>query len=691
MTSMRIFLGDLTHDTVGPATEIFPLNIGYIAAYCLEQHEGAVETTLFKDIRELADAIERDPPDILGLSNYPWCHNADMAMFEVLAERRPEALRIMGGPNFPHDAAGQRDFIGARPLLDAYVYLDGEVGFSNLMSLARGSRDLAEARDRLRNEAVAGCVQLAVDGTLLSAPQPIRLKELDVLPSPYLTGVLDPFFDRNLTPMISTNRGCPFRCTFCHDGADVVRKVNSFSLERVEAEIAYIAEHVPPKVRNLFISDLNFGMYKQDLKICAAIAKAQGEWNYPAYVDTTTGKNAKARVISAIEQLDGALRLTMSIQSMTDVVLDNIKRDNIRLEDFFALQPAIQSAQLPTLSEVILGLPGETYESHLETLSSLIEADIDLVVPYTLMLLNGTELATPESRQKWGFKSKFRILPRDFTRLSGGRTIVEVEEVVIETNSLSFEEYVRARKIALLISAVNTIGFKALRRYLKERGVRLMDMLLRVLDAVEAAPGDNRPGAPGALSELVADFERDTIDELWNTEAEIHAFFRDETNFQGLVDGTFGKNLLQSFNSRVLANTSEALADCVFHHARAMLGETSPDDAWVKSFDDVEHFCRGRTINLLGSDRLETVPESQLEHAIESWLEDPERRPLEAFATAPRRLRFTLTQEQYREVEDALDRFGHTPAGQAKALIRVSANALWRRPVEDELVSGGAS
>ena len=31
---IKIYLGDLTYDTVTISTESFPLNIGYIASYC---------------------------------------------------------------------------------------------------------------------------------------------------------------------------------------------------------------------------------------------------------------------------------------------------------------------------------------------------------------------------------------------------------------------------------------------------------------------------------------------------------------------------------------------------------------------------------------------------------------------------------------------------------------------------------
>ena len=61
------------------------------------------------------------------------------------------------------------------------------------------------------------------------------------------------------------------------------------------------------------------------------------------------------------------------------------------------------------MAEIILGLPGETYASTLQTIKDLIRTNIDWLNIWTLMLLDGSELNTPKERKKWNLKTKFRI------------------------------------------------------------------------------------------------------------------------------------------------------------------------------------------------------------------------------------------------------------------------------------------
>ena len=99
-----------------------------------------------------------------------------------------------------------------------------------------------------------------------------------------------------------------------------------------------------------------------------------------------------------------------------------------------ALASVYQELGLPTLSELILGLPGDSYERHVRSLSEVVEAGIDVIDTYTCMLLNGTELNSAFSRAIHKIGSHFRILPRDFAKLGNGRIAVEIEEVVTSTS-----------------------------------------------------------------------------------------------------------------------------------------------------------------------------------------------------------------------------------------------------------------
>ena len=72
---LKIYLANLTYDTISIATDTFPLNVGCIASYSKKKFGDKVDFTLFKYIDELDHSIRDSPPDILGMSNYIWNYN----------------------------------------------------------------------------------------------------------------------------------------------------------------------------------------------------------------------------------------------------------------------------------------------------------------------------------------------------------------------------------------------------------------------------------------------------------------------------------------------------------------------------------------------------------------------------------------------------------------------------------------
>jgi len=355
---IKIYLGDLTYDTITVSTNNVPLNIGYIASYCIKRFGSKVEIILFKYINEIEQAILKSPPDILGLSNYCWNQNIGSEMFSLLHKENPNALSVWGGPNFPKDRLSQEKWLNEFPEVDVYITEEGEIGFANIVENVLKIRNQEKIRSSISAKPVDSCIVRNKDGNYQFSNTSERIRNLEDIPSPYLTRLMDKFFDGQLDPIIQTSRGCPFKCTYCVDGSHLVNKVNRYNLERIKKELEYIAQHVPDKITTLGISDLNFGMHKGDLEICDAIIEIQKRYNYPHIVGAATGKNSKERIIETIKRLSGSLVLTLSVQSMDKQVLNNIKRDNISEKDIIDLAPTIKNSGLQTKAEVILGLPG---------------------------------------------------------------------------------------------------------------------------------------------------------------------------------------------------------------------------------------------------------------------------------------------------------------------------------------------
>src|SRR5262249_2417266 len=144
-------------------------------------------------------------------------------------------------------------------------------------------------------------------------------------------------FDGKLAPMIETNRGCPFQCTFCVQGVNWYTKVHYFSLDRIKAELDYIARRVresSPAMGMLRIADSNYGMFERDIEISSHIGNLQRDFGWPTFIDVTTGKNRPERVIKSVEEASGATVVYMAVQSLDENVLRNVKRQNIKLEAY---------------------------------------------------------------------------------------------------------------------------------------------------------------------------------------------------------------------------------------------------------------------------------------------------------------------------------------------------------------------
>lgn len=671
---MNIFLCDLTYNTNRVAAESYPLNVALVASYCLKKFGSKVDITLFKYHKDLEKAIEESPPDILGLSNYSWNANLSREMFKIFTKKNPDGLRVFGGPNFPLDLPSQQKFFDDFPYFDVYVPEDGEIGFSNFVEkyLELQPNDI---KTNILQNSIEGCIIRHDNGKLLYTFSNTRIKNLDEIPSPYTSGLLDQFFnDTQLIPMLQTNRGCPFTCTFCADGRDTVNQVNRFSVDRIQDDVKYIAKHVSSNIHTLFIADLNFGMIPGDLETSNTLSEMKKKYNYPHRILATTGKNNKERIIKSVESLHGILSLSMSVQSLDENVLKNIRRSNISTDQMLGLMPTIKKTGLSTIAEVILGLPGETYESNLETVRKLVNAKLDDILQYTCMILQGSEMGTPEYISKWGFQTKYQILPEDFTTLSNGKRVCEYAEYVVGSNDLSFNEYLELRMIALTLWLTNKgVLYNSLLKLLRQQKMDVAELFFQMVK--------RRKNAPKLVQDVYDSFNESTKNDMYDSPEEIFSKLEDDEFYQKLLDEEIAHNVVRYHVAIVMATCMDEWTEYVLTIAHDLLQENEKfDEELERQFEDIANYCRGKSHNPLGKDRMETNPEFTFSYDIPKWLDDNyDKLSLdECVLRNNTKGIFKLSDEKFTIVEDNLNLFGTTFNGYYKGLKMLPQHVLYR-------------
>lgn len=532
---MKIFLGDLVHDWEKVSLWTVPLNIGFVAAYARKVMPGEVEVRLFKRPQAMIDAIRAERPDVVALSHYVWNANLSSLVFQLAKEAHPGVLTVGGGPVFTSansTEAGSRKFFERKsPFCDAYVVNQAEQGF---VALLRRFQEVGGDLARLKAEPVAGCLisDVAASGRIHVGEAIEPFRDLDEIPSPYLTGLMDPFFDEPFVPIVETNRSCPYRCTFCAWGIGTA-KLAQFSQQRVFDEIDHIAARCRNSM-NLFIVDANFGILERDSAIAAKVWQVHERTGWPGHVGCQWNKSRPDRVLAAAKEFRGLTEVGASMQSFTPAVLDAIKRKNLSLDQVIATSKALQEAGLQTtlFSELIIGLPNETVEGHLAGNRMLMDAGAE-IFNYNLHLLPGTEMDSQASREAYFKRTGWRLHDNAFGRYDD-RAVFEGQEVVLETNSMTMAELRGFRLIHFLIQFMwSRKWYYDFLQLFRQAGLHPVDMIVRVAEAFRTDPGE--------IGALYQRFKADHDLENFATFEELSAYWSQPANLERLRRGDYGK------------------------------------------------------------------------------------------------------------------------------------------------------
>lgn len=533
--TLKILLADLVYKRRSFSPLPVPFVIAKMASFINKELGANVEIKVIRTIEQFYSTVEQESFDIAGFSHYIWNANLSNFLSQHIKIVQPNCAIIFGGPNFPVNVDNQPQYLADLPAVDFFIEKEGEIALKNLLiALIDNKLDIEQVKGLRINS-----VRSIKDGKFLDSPLEDRVQDLDSLPSPYLNGLLDEFLEQGFTPMVENNRGCPFTCSYCGESDRFYSKVAKHSLAYLKDEYEYVAQkmsslsHIPFS-GIVYFTDSNTGMYPLDIDICKHLNSLQKKYNWPKQILTSTGKNSKERVLECIDLLNGALTLTASVQSTDPEVLENINRKNISINTLMDFSNK-SSEEKRSFSEIILGLPGDSYAKHLKSVEDMVYTQVNELRLVQLMILPDTPMSFPEYLSKFKMKTKFRLLVKGFEKVKIGKnekSAIEFEEICVSTEHLPFRDYLKARIAGLLINLFyNNLFSKETFAFFKENGLSVFEYITIIIELEK----------PKRLSIVIDNYVQAVQDELFDSIDDIKTVLKDTVICEKLQNEEIGK------------------------------------------------------------------------------------------------------------------------------------------------------
>ncbi len=460
-----------------------PYAVGTMAAYCLADEKLNKEYA-FPDFiyrrEKLDDALSKiKDPYIAAFSCSVWNMEFNKTLAKRVKEKYPECIVIFGGHSVRENDCS---LLESESYVDILMYGEGEKTFADILAALP-----ADALGTVENIAFR-------KGTEYVRTERSVCSDLSNHPSPYLTGVFDKIMDENpgadWLAVLETNRGCPYSCAYCDWCAG--KKMRHFLLEKVLGEIDWFAKN---EVEYIFCADSNFGMFDRDVEIAEYLVASKRKTGYPKVFRPCYEKNSADRVFNICRILNSEgmdKGATMAYQTLSDDALKNIGRKNLTMEHFSSLLQRYNEAGIPTYSELILGLPGETKESFCEGICRLLEnGQHNSINVYHCEMLPNSDMSEKSFVEKHGIKEIKVPFNHIHSAIKRDEEVQEYSYLVRATATLPEEDWVYANLFSITVQCFHSLGFLRLFSiYLNyEKNVKYIDFFTGLLDFILNSDG----------------------------------------------------------------------------------------------------------------------------------------------------------------------------------------------------------
>lgn len=379
-----------------------PFPLMYLAAVA-EQHGWQAEIVHMEALHDkLPEA------DIYAVTSASPQWPTTLNLSERLADEFPDKWKIIGGS---HISACPDNFYNSK--FNAAVIGEGEIVLERILKNPDMLNDSGK---------ISGVPVQNLDTILFPARHLIDWAK-------YKRGIM--LGDKLLRPAVSmiTSRGCPHRCIFCSSYCVFGRRVRYRSIDNVVAEIKHVISTLG--YRGFNFHDDTFCINRQRIiSMCKEFAKLDIVWRCLTRTDTVD------RELLKIMSDSGCKEVIIGMESGSQKILNVLRKGTTVEQNLKAMKLVKEFMQLKV--GIIVGSPGETWETIRETEKLLKECPPDFWNVSTFMPLPGSEAwKTPE---KFGLK----ILTRDLDQYHMiGKDLRG--NVVVETEGMSKADIEQAR------------------------------------------------------------------------------------------------------------------------------------------------------------------------------------------------------------------------------------------------------
>ena len=400
------------------------------------------------DHEAVKQLLEEIKPDIFAVSLYVWNYLSGHVLAEWVKQRWPNCLVITGGPHqyLKYDS----QWFAKHPYIDAS--LPGE---------CYGELCMKEFLDTLTEDGKfnpdditdlcypLGKTRMMSHSKKRSTHQSKR--EFDytwpavALQEQHLKEYID--YCQKVNPkskmlaILETTRGCPYGCTYCDWGGGINAKVLKKDIDVIDQDLKTICGF---DLRFLYLADANLGIFDdRDVEITRRFIRYKNQFNsriklgYGGFAKTPNKLDYIKQIITLYVENDLSItkEIKLSMQSLDPVVLKNIDRKNIDLDDQVnALKDLSVKNKWPIFVEMMLGLPGMTLDKFYHEINELGGRNLS-VLWYEWILLPEAPAYGPEYVKKYGIK---------MARKNNGWTIPQTNgqhDIVVGSSTYTDREY----------------------------------------------------------------------------------------------------------------------------------------------------------------------------------------------------------------------------------------------------------